>query len=115
MNISIPHRSVLHAAIATIALSSWGAAAAWGEEPRLPQQGTTSYATYYTAHPFAAQELGKLGNGALVEVVGITRNTEGKPLFNNMSVRCLAYRQTIGGKPGGGGDCIETDSDGDQV
>ncbi len=117
MNISISHVSVFHAAIAMIGLSSLGIAAAWAEEskPRLPQQGTTSYATYYTAHAMAAQELGKLGNGALVEVVGITRNTEGKPFFDNMSVRCLAYRQSMGGKPGGGGNCIETDSDGDQV
>ena len=32
-----------------------------------------------------------------------------------MSVRCLFYREAVGGKDKGSGACTETDSDGDKV
>lgn len=82
---------------------------------RLPREGTTGYVTSYTSHALAKQALGANDKGAVLEALGITRNTEGKPYFDNMSVRCIAYGQTVGGKFGGQGNCVETDSDGDKV
>ena len=83
--------------------------------PRLPHEGTTGYVTSYTSHTLAKQALGSSDKGAVLEILGITRNTDGKPYFDNMSVRCIAYGQTVGGKFGGQGNCVETDTDGDKV
>jgi hypothetical protein len=82
---------------------------------RLPREGTTAYVTYYTSHVLAKQALSANDKSSVLEILGITRNTEGKPYFDNMSVRCIAYGHTVGGKFGGQGDCVETDLDGDKV
>ncbi len=58
---------------------------------QLPRQGAVTYVTYYTSHPLANLDMGELGTEALVEVVGITRSSDGQESFNQMSVRCLFY------------------------
>jgi hypothetical protein len=82
---------------------------------KLPQQGTASYATYYTSRPLTSIDMGEVGSQALVELVGITRNTSASKAFDNMSVRCVLYRETAAGKVKVSGSCTETDTDGDKV
>jgi hypothetical protein len=50
-----------------------------------------------------------------VELVGITRNPDGKPFFNNMVVRWLADIRTVKGQQELYGACKETDADGDST
>jgi hypothetical protein len=85
------------------------------QQLQMPQQGTTTYVTYYTGRSLANLNMGEVGSGGLAELVGITRNTDGQKFFDNMSVRCIVYRETVGGKGKANGACIETDSDGDKV
>jgi hypothetical protein len=88
---------------------------AWAQKSQIPPQGTANYVTYYTTHSLAELEMGEAGSSALQEAVGITRNTEGKTVFDNMAVRCLFYSQMADGKLKGNGSCTEMDSDGDKV
>lgn len=81
----------------------------------VPQKGTTNYATYYTMHKRAALNMEGTGAQAIEEIVGITRNSEGKPLFDQMSVKCVGYIQVVKEEWTWNGACIETDKDGDQV
>ncbi|MEZ2307188.1 hypothetical protein AB6809_11190 [Paraburkholderia sp. RCC_158] len=112
-------RSSLVAAPAYAVLYLVGTATAIAQDAtavaRLPRDGTTTYVTYYTSHVLAKQALSANDKGAVLEVLGVTRNTDGKPYFDNMSVRCIGYAQTVGGKFGGQGNCVETDPDGDKV
>lgn len=100
--------------VLVVALSSFGQLAA-AEKVLIPQQGTTTYVTYYTGHSLASLDMGDVGNEALWELTGVTRNTDGQKLFDQMSVRCLFYRTSMDGKVGGVGACTETDVDGDKV
>ena len=82
---------------------------------RLPREGATTYTAYFTSHIVAKQALGTIDNSSIREVLGVTRNTDGKPYFEGMSVRCLLYVQTVSGKVSGQGNCVEIDTDGDKV
>jgi len=82
---------------------------------QIPQQGSANYVTYYVTHPLTSLNMGEAGFRALVEAVGITRNMDGKPLFDKMAVRCLFYSEVVGGKAAGNGACTETDGDSDEV
>lgn len=82
---------------------------------RLPREGATTYTAYFTSHIVAKQALGTIDNSSIREVLGVTRNTDGKPYFDGMSVRCLLYVQTVSGKVSGQGNCVEIDTDGDKV
>ncbi len=88
---------------------------ATADKPQIPQQGTANYVIYYTSHSLANLDMAEVGSKALLELVGITRNTDGQKLFDNMSVRCLFYREVVDGKIKGSGACTETDSDGDKI
>ena len=81
----------------------------------MPQKGTTNYATYYTFHKRAELKMEGTGYQAIEEIVGITLNTDGKPLFDQMSVKCVGYIQEVKEEWTWNGACIETDIDGDQV
>ncbi len=85
------------------------------EKLQMPQQGTATYVTYYTSRSLANLDMGEIGSEALLELVGVTRNTDGQQFFDNMTVRCLFYREAVSGKVKGSGACIETDGDGDKV
>jgi hypothetical protein len=85
------------------------------QQLQIPKQGTASYVTYYTGRSLTSLNMGEVGSEALGEIVGITRNTDGQKFFDNMTVRCILYSQTLGGKRKANGACTETDSDGDKV
>lgn len=89
---------------------------AWAADKiQMPRQGTATYVTYYTSHPLANLDMGEVGSGAVQQLVGVTRNVDGQKPFDGMSVRCLFYSETVGGKAKGNGVCTETDTDGDKV
>jgi len=85
------------------------------QQLQMPQQGTTTYVIYYTGRSLASLNMGEVGSGTLLELVGITRNTSGQKFFDNMTVRCMVYREVVGGKLRANGSCTETDSDGDKA
>jgi len=85
------------------------------QQLQMPKQGSTTYVTYYTGRSFASLDMGEVGSEALAEIVGITRNTDGQKFFDNMTVRCILYREVLGGRFKANGACTETDSDGDKV
>jgi hypothetical protein len=89
---------------------SWAA-----DKLQIPQKGTATYVTYYTSRSLENLEMGEKASGSVVEMVGITRNVDGQKVFDNMAVRCVAYREAVGGKVAVSGACTETDSDGDKV
>ena len=82
---------------------------------QMPKQGTTTYVTYYISRTLANMDMGEVGSEALVELAGVTRNTNGQNFFDNMAARIIFYRETISGKYRAIGARIETDNDGDKV
>jgi hypothetical protein len=52
---------------------------------------------------------------AVAELVGITRNPDGQPHFDNLVVRCLVNIRTLKGETELYGACRETDADGDST
>ena len=52
---------------------------------------------------------------AVAELVGITRNPDGQPHFDNLVVRCLVNIRTVKGETELYGACRETDADGDST
>jgi hypothetical protein len=85
------------------------------EQYQMPKEGRTNYVIYYTGRLLASMNMGDVGSQALVELVGVSRNTDGQKYFDNMAVRCLVYRETVAGKLRAYGSCTETDIDGDKV
>ena len=49
----------------------------------------------------------------VAELVGITRNPDGEPYFDNLVVRCLVSIRVVKGEQELYGACRETDQDGD--
>ena len=83
---------------------------------KMPQKGTTNYAIYFTFHKLAELKMEGTGSQWVEEQVGISRNTDGKPFFDQMSVRCVGYVQEVKeDRTLNNGACVETDKDGDQV
>ena len=89
------------------------ASQATAEVAKLPPSGTTHFTTYFAVHP--AHELKMVDDSSIsvVELVGITRNPDGEPYFDNLVVRCLASIRVVNGKQDLYGACRETDQDGD--
>ena len=85
------------------------------QQPKIAPQGSATYVTYYTTQALGALEMGEAGAGALLQFTGVTRNPDGARVFDNMSVRCLAYREALGGKVQVSGSCVEIDTEGDKV
>jgi hypothetical protein len=99
--------------VAAAAVTVLGTAAQAAD--KLPQQGTASYVTYYVSRQLTNLDMGEVGAQALVELVGITRNTSGTKAFDNLSARCILFRDNAGGKLKVSGSCTETDADGDKM
>jgi hypothetical protein len=95
-----------------------GAMPTWAEEgkvPPLPAEGSTKYTTYYIADPVERLVWGDVGASGTGLATGITRNDEGQPFFDGMSVRCINHWTVLGDEFNVSGACTETDRDGDQV
>ncbi len=78
-------------------------------------EGKTSYTSYYTVKSAQTVKLGEGRSLTSVEFTGLTRNDEGKDMFDNMSVLCLGDYFADGGVTEGQGACTEVDADGDEV
>jgi hypothetical protein len=81
----------------------------------LPREGTAVYVTYYVGRPLASVDMAEAGSQGVSELVGVARNTSGQAIFDNLSVRCLIYRDSTSGRPRYNGSCTETDVDGDRI
>ncbi|WP_233804887.1 hypothetical protein [Paraburkholderia sp. HP33-1] len=89
--------------------------AASAQKIEIPQQGSTSYVTYYINHVISSIDMDDQGNDEIIESFGITRNTSGQKIFDNMSVHCVFYYGMHGGTDAAKGACTEMDADGDKV
>ena len=98
-----------------IAILSILSSAASAQKIEIPQQGSTTYVTYYLNHLVSSIDMGDQGNDEIIEGFGITRNTSGQKIFDNMSVHCVFYYGVHGGKDEAKGACTEMDADGDKV
>lgn len=80
----------------------------------LPKQGTDSYTTTYVT---VSRNQMKAGDRSIAasEFVGITRNDNGGPMFSDMGARCLGTFEIVSKDAVGGGTCVETDNDGDEL
>lgn len=109
------HRILSHLPAAACALAL--APGAWADDKiQIAPQGSTSYVTYYTTQPLGMLDLGDAAsNGVLVQMTGVTRNLSGQKAFDNMSVRCVGYHETLAGKLQAQGSCVEIDAEGDKV
>jgi hypothetical protein len=101
------------AAICALALTP----IAWADDKiQIAPQGSTSYVTYYTTQPLTTLDLGEpTSNAVAVQLTGVTRNLSGQKAFDNMSVRCIGYHETLAGKLQAQGSCVEIDAEGDKV
>ena len=99
--------------LATLLLVVGNAPQATAEVAKLPPSGTTHFTTYFAVHP--AHELKMVDDSSIsvAELVGITRNPDGEPYFDNLVVRCLVSIRVVKGEPDLYGACRETDQDGD--
>jgi hypothetical protein len=85
------------------------------QQLQMPNQGTTTYVTYYTNRCLSTLNMGEMGSEWVAELAGITRNTEGQEFFERMMVRCIYYFEAVMGSRKHSGACIQTDRDGDKV
>jgi hypothetical protein len=88
---------------------------ALAEKFEMPQKGSADYVTFYTFRTLAKLSLEQVGSGDVFELVGVTQNSDEETPFDNLSVRCLYYHETVADKDNGNGVCTETDSDGDKI
>jgi len=82
---------------------------------KLPPSGTTHFTTYFSVHTAHELEMVEDSSMAVAELVGITRNPDGEPYFDNMVVRCLVNIRVVKGEQELYGACKETDADGDST
>ena len=99
----------------SLALLGFSGSDVLAQQQQMPQQGTTTYVTYYHIRILTTLNMGDVGSEDLRELVGITRNIGGQKFFDGMTVRCIQYEETLGGVVDYNGACVETDSDGDKV
>ena len=85
------------------------------EVAKLPQSGTTHFTTYFSVHPAHVVEMVEDSSITVAELVGITRNPDGEPYFDNMVVHCLVSIRVVKGEQELYGACKETDRDGDST
>jgi hypothetical protein len=85
------------------------------EVAKLPPSGTTHFTTYFSVRTLSDLKMVEDSSMTTVELVGITRNPDGKPYFDNMVVRCLADIRNVKGQQDLYGTCKETDADGDST
>jgi hypothetical protein len=101
-------------ALAAIALTGVCTLAS-AQVARLAPQGSATYVTYYSTQALGALDMGDLGSGTVSQFSGVTRSSDGAKAFDNMSVRCVAYNEMLGGKLQASGSCVEIDADSDKV
>jgi hypothetical protein len=89
------------------------ASGAAAQVAKLPPSGTTHFTTYFAVHPAHVVELVDDSSITVAELVGITRNPDGEPYFDNMVVHCLVTIRVVKGEQNLYGACKETDKDGD--
>src|SRR5206468_1978948 len=95
-------------AISVCLLLAVSAGSATGEP--IPASGSTTYTTYNQQHMLAAADLGEGNSQSVWEIAGITHNSAGQKVFDNMSVHCVALFNVEGGTFGSfAGSCSETD------
>jgi hypothetical protein len=80
----------------------------------LPKQGADNYTTTYITVSRTQMKAGDR-TIATAELVGITRNDNGGPMFSDMGARCLGISELVGKDDFGQGTCMETDNDGDEM
>ena len=83
------------------------------EVAKLPPSGTTHFTTYFSVHPDHVVKMAENSSITTAELVGITRNPDGKPYFDSMVVHCLVTILVVKGDQTLYGACKETDKDGD--
>jgi hypothetical protein len=83
--------------------------------PLLPPSGTTHFTTYFSVRTLSEVKMVEDSSMAVAELVGITRNPDGQPHFDNLAVRCLVNIRTLKGETELYGACRETDADGDST
>lgn len=107
--------SLLPGSLVVALLVSGNASGVLAEVAKLPPSGTTHFTTYFSVRP--AHELTMVDDSSIsvVELVGITRNPDGQPYFDNMVVRCLVSIRVVKGEQELYGACKETDKDGDST
>jgi hypothetical protein len=97
--------------VGLLAFGNPGGAAA--QVAKLPPSGTTHFTTYFSVHPDHVVEMVDNSSITTAELVGITRNPDGEPYFDNMVVHCLVTIRVVKGDQELYGACKETDKDGD--
>ena len=85
------------------------------QQLQIPNQGTTTYVTYYTNRCLSTLNMDEMGSEWVAELAGITRNTDGQKFFEGMMVRCIYYFEAVMGSRKHSGACVQTDGDGDKV
>lgn len=103
------------AALITLIALAGASTLASAEIPKLAPQGSATYITYYSTQVLSTLDLGDGSSGTLLQFTGISHNKDGAKAFDNLSVRCLVYNETLAGKPQIGGSCVEIDADGDKI
>ena len=83
------------------------------EVAKLPPSGTSHFTTYFSVHPAHVVKMVDDSSITVAELVGITRNPDGEPYFDNMVVHCLVTIRVVKGEQDLYGACKETDKDGD--
>jgi hypothetical protein len=78
-------------------------------------EGTTRYTTYYTVISRKVLDIGENRQQYILDYAGITRNDEGKNMFNNMTVHCVGSAYVDRNARKGSGACKEADGDGDEI
>ncbi len=85
------------------------------EVAKLPPSGTTHFTTYFSVRTLSDLAMVEDSSMSAAELVGIPRNPDGKPYFDNMVVRCLVNIRNVKGQQELYGACKETDADGDST
>ena len=102
-------RSLLPGSLVVGLLIYGNAGGVAAEVAKLPPSGTTHFTTYFSVHPDHVVKMAENSSITTAELVGITRNPDGKPYF----VHCLVTILVVNGDQTLYGACKETDKDGD--
>ena len=111
----LPSKPLLAGSLVAGWLALGDATEAAAEVEKLPPSGTTHFTTYFSVHPAYELKMVEDNTMTVAELVGITRNPDGKPYFDNMVVRCLVSIRVVKGEQELYGACKETDLDGDST
>ena len=91
----LPSKLLLAGSLVAGWLALGDATEAAAEVEKLPPSGTTHFTTYFSVHPAYELKMVEDNTMTVAELVGITRNPDGKPYFDNMVVRCLVSIRVV--------------------